>query len=59
VLILKLKRQQAATIGVDITVRVLGISDGWVKLGITAPPGVEIERAVPELETPQEQAEAA
>lgn len=45
--ILKLRREQTAQIGPDVTVQVLEVNEhwGWVKLGIVAAEGVQIERA--------------
>jgi carbon storage regulator len=43
-LILTRKFNEEIKIGSDITVKVLSISDGQVKLGITAPNNVEIFR---------------
>ena len=43
-LILTRKTDDEIKINSDITIKVLSISDGQVKLGITAPPDVEIFR---------------
>lgn len=43
-LILTRKQDEEIKIGPNISIKILSISDGQVKLGITAPPDIEIFR---------------
>ncbi|MCT4566296.1 MAG: carbon storage regulator CsrA [Maledivibacter sp.] len=43
-LVLTRKKNQSIKIGKDIEIKVLGIEDGKVKLGISAPKSIEVHR---------------
>ncbi len=58
-LVLTRKPNQAVRIGADVEVRVLEVSDGQVRLGITAPRWVPVHREEVYLEIQQANQEAA
>ncbi len=58
-LVLTRKPEESIVLGSDIEIKVLGIEDGKVKLGIKAPKNVEIHRKEVYLEIQKENKEAA
>jgi carbon storage regulator CsrA len=57
-LVLKLRLGETVQIGPNVTVRVVKTSGYWIKLGITAPAGMQIDRLDPETLEPTEKSGA-
>ena len=58
-LVLTRKPEESIILGSDIEIKILGIEDGKVKLGIEAPKNVEIHRKEVYLEIQEENRQAA